>query len=195
MTLYVRILVQRGEQKDRNIEMKRLRFSRSEIMTVEATGSKFTRNNRFYLTALCLAGALWFGYDGWFGSYRDKELESNDGKPTASLLFNQYSPIPLTLIALCSLYFGFRITSKKIEADEEGLVLSGGEKIPYRTMKKIDKRRFKNKGLFSIAYETDTGEKTLKLTDRQYDNLGKLLDEIVRQTGARPENEIAQEEG
>jgi len=164
-------------------------------MAVEATGSKFTRNNRFYLAALCLAGALWFGYDGWFGSYRDKELEGNDGKPTANLLFNQYSPIPLAVIALCSLYFGFQITSRKIVADEEGLVLSSGEKIPYRAMKKIDKRRFKDKGLLTIAYEIDAGEKTIKLSDRQYDNLGKLLDEIVRQTGAKPENEVEQAEG
>ena len=155
-------------------------------MAVEVTGSKFARNNKLYVVVICLAFAIWFGYDGWLGAYRQKELDKNDGQPTANLRFNQLAPIPLLAIAIFSLVTSLGITKKKIVADDNGLVLSDGNSIPYQSIKKIDKRQLEKEGHFTIEYEQDSAIKNLKLSDRKYDNLGLLLDEIVRQTGAAP---------
>ncbi|MBN1765501.1 MAG: hypothetical protein JW860_09615 [Sedimentisphaerales bacterium] len=158
-------------------------------MAVEATASKFTRNTRIYLAVMCLAFGLYFFYDGWFGEYRQKELDKNDGKPSPNLLFNQYAIIPLGAIALWAIISLIGHSRKKIVADDKKLILSGNYEIPYSALKKINKTEFKKSGYIIIEYEENSEIKTLKLSDRTYDNLGSLLDEIIRQTGAAPPEE------
>ena len=162
-------------------------------MAVEATGSTFSRNTRIYLAVICFAGAVWFGYDGWFGEYKDKELEKNDGQPSVNLYVNRYAPIPLALVALFSLITGLKVTSKKIVADDQGLTIDDEKIIPYSDMKKIDKTKFDKAGYFLIEYEEAQTLREVKISDRQYNNLGLILDEIIRQTGAAPEKPSAQE--
>ena len=156
-------------------------------MATEATGSKFSRNNSLIAAGMCLAFGLYFGYDGWFGKYRQKELDSNDGKPTPNLYFNQYVPIPLALIAIYSFLSAAKAKNRKLIADERGLTLSASETIAYNRITHIDERRFKKDGFFLVRYKDNDQKKEVKLTDRQYDNLGVLLDELIKQTGAQPE--------
>ena len=161
-------------------------------MAVEATGSKFSRNNNLILAVVCLGAALWFAHDGWMGPYRQKELDKNDGKPTSNLLFNQYAPIPLALFAVWSLISVARGKSRKITADDKALILADGQQIAYDDIVKIDKRKFAKEGTFTLEYEQGGKNKSLRLSDRKYDNLGLLLDEIIRGTGATPESETQQ---
>ena len=158
-------------------------------MAVEASASKFRRNNGFIFAAVCIVGALWFGYDGWFGSYHDTELENNAGKPTVNLLFNQYVPIPLAAAAGYFLVTSLVASSRKLAADENGLVINGKKTLRYAEMKSIDKRRFEKEGHFTIEYEQAGKVERLKLSDRKWDNLGVLLDEVVKQTGAEPDKQ------
>jgi len=155
-------------------------------MAVEAIGSRHARHSGFIIAAVCLAGALWFGYDGWMGGYRDKQLAQNDGKPTANLLFNQYAPIPLVAVAAFAVVSALRLTSRKIAADDHGLTTASGRLITYDDIKKIDKRFFDKAGHFTVTYSDAGTERQLKISDRKYDNLGLLLDELVRRTGAAP---------
>jgi len=159
-------------------------------MAVTATGSKFSRNNSLIFAAVCLAGAAWFGYDGWFGQYRQTELEKNNGVPTPNLYFNQYAPVPLATFAIFSLVSAIRTPSKKVFADENGLTILGKATIPYSSIKQIDKRPFEKEGHFIIEYSQDNGVKKLKLSDRKYDNLALLLDEVIKQTGAKPADSV-----
>ena len=140
------------------------------------------------------ARSLWFGYDGWFGEYQDTELEKNEGQPTVNLLVNRYAPIPLALIALYSLITGLKVTSKRIIADDHGLTIDDGKIIPYSDMRKIDKTNFDKAGYFLIEYEEAETTQQLKISDRQYNNLGLILDEIIRQTGAAPKKPSDQED-
>ena len=82
--------------------------------------------------------------------------------------------------------------SRKITADDKALVLADGQQIPYDDIVKIDKRKFAKEGAFTLEYQHGGNNKSLTLTDRKYDNLGLLLDEIIRRTGATPESEAQQ---
>lgn len=158
-------------------------------MAVVAQGSKFSRNNALIIAVVCLLAAAWFGYDGWIGPYKDKQLEESGGKVTANLLFNRFVPIPLVLIAAYSLASAARIGKRKIAADEQGLTIDAKPIITYDTIKQIDKRYFQKEGHFSVEYSTGSTIRQLKLSDRKYDNLGPLLDELITRTGAAPLDE------
>ena len=74
----------------------------------------------------------------------------------------------------------WRCKGDKVVAEEAELVISGKERIPYETIERIDKTYFEKKGFFTIAYQPDgRAEVTRKLSDRQYDNLGAILDHLV----------------
>jgi hypothetical protein len=155
-------------------------------MAVVATGSRHTQNTNYIIAIICILVGLYFFYDGWFGNYREKELKENDGQPTYDLYINQYAIIPLAAIAAFFAISGLRLKSRRITASENGLEFSDGLKFAYDDIKQIDKRFFEKEGHFTLEYELSGAAKKLKLTDRSYDNLGLLLDEIVRQTGAAP---------
>ena len=157
-------------------------------MATEANASKFSRNNGFIFAAVCIAAGVWFGLDGWSDSeYRQTELESNEGKPTANLMFNMYVPIPLAAVAGYFLVTALLASSRKLEADEKGLVINGKKTVLYSEMNSIDKRHFEKEGHFTIEYEQAGKVERLKFSDRKWDNLGVLLDEVVKQTGAEPD--------
>ena len=160
-------------------------------MAIEATGSKFSRNNNLILAVVCLAAAAWFGYDGWFGQYRQDQLDINEQnigirKPTVNLYFNQYVGVVLIPIGVFNLIGAAKCKSRKIVADDKAVTLSDGRQIKYADITKIDRRLFEKSGRFTIEY-TDAGrDKVVKFDDRKYDKLGILLDEIIKQTGAEP---------
>ena len=156
-------------------------------MAVTATGSKFSKNNMLILAVVCIGFGLWFAYDGWVNEeYKNKETNAETGEPTPNLQFNRYVPIPLAVIAVYALVMTARIPKRRVVADEKGLTVDSGLSIAYGSVRAIDKRNFEKDGHFTIQYEVNGVEKSLKLSERKYDNLGVLLDEVVRQTGAAP---------
>jgi len=155
-------------------------------MAIEATGSKHNRNSNYLIVAICIFVALYCLYDGWLNEKFQQE-NTIDGKPNVTLLVNRiWLPIICGAIAAYSLISALRVAKLKIMADEQGLSVSGCDKIAYDSIKKIDKRYFEKEGYFTIAYTRDGDEKKLKLTDRKYSNLAALLDELVSRTGAAP---------
>ncbi|OQA02365.1 MAG: hypothetical protein BWY71_00030 [Planctomycetes bacterium ADurb.Bin412] len=163
-------------------------------MAVEAVGSKFSRNNHYILAPMCLAFAVWFAYDGWINKTYQQEETREDGTPTANLQFNRYAPIGLAAIAVYSLLAAAQVKNKRITADENGLTINGKAVIPYSSVTHIDKRFFEKEGHYTIGYKEGDAEQTLKLSDRKYDGLGLLLDELIRRTGAAPANADASQE-
>ena len=60
------------------------------------------------------------------------------------------------------------------------LIINDKEKIAYDSIEKIDKTNFKSKGYFVITYKDQSGrEVNRKLSDRTYDNLEAVLNEVV----------------
>jgi len=78
---------------------------------------------------------------------------------------------------LLGIYFVI-VKDKKIIADENELIC-GKVKIAYDAIEKINKTHFDKKGFFIVTYSQDGQNKELKLSDRTYDNLGQVLDQIV----------------
>ena len=72
------------------------------------------------------------------------------------------------------------IRGRKLLADDDQLVVAGKEKIPYNEIEQIDKTHFADKGFFVVVYRPNGGaERKCRLSDRDYDNLGPILDHLV----------------
>lgn len=157
-------------------------------MAIEAPISKFKKNNlKIYIGVCLLAGAI-FAYDGYLSQYEwSKRTEfykehvlDNDNKPTATMQFNRKSPFAFGGLAVLLGLYLLSVKKKKIVAEENELVFSTGEKIPYDSIQKIDKTHFDSKGTFVFTYKgSDGNEVDRKLSDRTYDNLKAILDHLV----------------
>ena len=149
-------------------------------MAIEAPLSKHKKNNFKIYIAVCIGLAIWCAYDGYFNDEWIKKHTDADGNPEAYLIFNQKAP-PFFIGAgvLLGAYL-FAIRNKKVIADENELVISDKERIPYDSIQKIDKTLFDSKGYFLITYKDKNGsEVNRKLSDRTYDNLAAILEHLV----------------
>jgi len=155
-------------------------------MPIEAPFSKYKKNNLKIYIAVCFVFAIILAYDGYLSkyqwSYRRSFYEKHvkDGKADDTMIFNQMAPF--FLVALAVILAGrFRtVKNKKLLADENELVINGKESISYDSIQKIDKTHFDSKGFFLITYKgKDGGEVSCKLSDKNYDNLAAILDELV----------------
>ncbi len=149
-------------------------------MAIEAPFSKHKKNTFLILIAACLAIGAYCVYDGYINKNFIEKHTDSEGRPDSSLAFNQKSP-PFFLAAAILLALRLYTTKgKKIIADDDNLVISKNLEIPYGSIQKIDKTHFESKGRFTITYTNAAdSEKNLTLSDRNYDNLGKILDLLV----------------
>ncbi|MHC4324236.1 MAG: hypothetical protein ACYSUX_08190 [Planctomycetota bacterium] len=157
-------------------------------MAIEAPVSKFTKTNIKIYIAVCAVTAIIFAYDGYLSKYKwsgrynfyKEQVLDNDGIPTQTMNFNRKSPpFFIGAAALFAVYF-FVIRNRKLVADENELVFSAKEKIPYDSIEAINKTYFEKKGFFVITHKNEAGNPTnLKISDRKYDNLAAILDHLV----------------
>ena len=146
-------------------------------MAIEAPLSNYKKKNILIVIAVLVVVGGWFAYDGYKneGFIKDHTI---DGVADSTLVFNRKAP-PFMIGAgiLLGIYF-VTIKGKKIVADENELVC-GKVKVAYDAIEKINKTHFDKKGFFIVTYSQDGQSKDLKLSDRIYDNLGAVLDQIV----------------
>jgi hypothetical protein len=149
-------------------------------MAIEAPISKSKKTNFKIYIAVCIGLAIWCAYDGYFNDKWIEEHTDTNGNPEAYLVFNRKAPPYFIGAAVLLGAYLFAIRNKKIIADENELVLSDKKRIPYDSIQKIDKTHFDSKGFFLITYKNKDGrEVNRKLSDRTYDNLAAILDELV----------------
>jgi len=149
-------------------------------MAIEAALSKFKKNNLKIFIVILVGLGIWFAYDGYKNDKFIEEHTEEDGTMDSTLAFNRKSP-PYFIVAgvLCGVYL-FLIKDRKIIADENGLVINDKLKIPYDSIQQINKTHFDSKGHFTITYKNESGkEVNCKISDRTYDNLSAVVDEIV----------------
>jgi len=148
-------------------------------MAIEAPISKFKKTNLKIYIAICIGLAIWFGYDGYFNEkFREKHTDTN-GIPDSTLLFNQKSPLFFIGAAVLLGAYLFGMRNKKVIADENSLII-GKQSITYDLIERINKTYFGSKGYFVITYKDQQGnEAQLKLSDKKYDNLAPILDELI----------------
>lgn len=149
-------------------------------MAIEAPLSRYKRNTILIYIVGSLALAAWFAYDGYLNESFIAEHTSEDGEPEFTLLFNQYAPPVLLLVVVGMGGYLFAIRGRKVVAEDDALVIAGKERIPYDAIEKIDRTHFEKKGFFTITYTNGDGKSVnRKLDDRQFDNLGPILDHLI----------------
>lgn len=148
-------------------------------MAIEATLSRYKKNNLIIMIALLIGLGIWFYYDGHYNQDFISKHTQEDGSADSTLSFNRKAP-PFMVGAgiLLGIYLVI-IKGRKVVAEESELC-SGTLKIPYSTIEKINKTHFDKKGYFILTYTDGSGQsKELKFSDRMYDNLPAVLDHIV----------------
>jgi len=149
-------------------------------MAIEAPLSKYKRNSFLIYIAICLVMAAWFAYDGYLNQSFIDEHTDDQGVADTDLQINRYAPPALAGIAVALGLWFCAIRGRKLVADEDGLLISAKQRIPYDAIESIDKTYFEDKGYFTIAYERANGAQAkCKLDDRQYDNLKAILEHLV----------------
>ena len=155
-------------------------------MVIEAPLGKYKKNNLKIYIAVCVIFAAIFAYDGYLSEYEWSHRRSfyekhvKDGRLDDTMIFNQKAPIFLGVAAVALGIRLWAIKNRKLIADENELVVSDRQKIPYDSIEKIDKTLFEKKGLFVITYKDENGgEVNLRLSDKTYDNLAAVLDHVV----------------
>jgi hypothetical protein len=148
-------------------------------MAVVAPYCQYKKTNfKIYIVILLIA-AIYFAYDGFYNQTFIKK-HTNIGKPDSTLVFNRKSP-PFFLAgaAIFAVWF-WKVKDKKLVADDEALVFSEKDKIPYNSIDSINKTNFDTKGFFIIEYKLPDGQKLQrKISDRTYDNLNTVLELLV----------------
>lgn len=149
-------------------------------MAVEALISKYKKKNLKIFIVVLLGVGCWFAYDGYFSkTFIEKHTDKETGVIDSSLAFNKKAPFVMVPCAIALGAYLFMISGKKVVADADGIVM-GSQRITYDSIEAINKTYFKTKGYFVVTYKDEQGsEKELKLSDRMYDGLGIVLDEIV----------------
>ena len=149
-------------------------------MAIEAPISKYKKSNYKIVIAVCLGLAIWCVYDGYFNKEFMEKYSDAEGNPVGWLVINRKAP-PY-LLGATALLVGYLLVlrKKKLIADEQELIFSDSDKIPYDSIEKIDKTYFEKKGFFVLTYKHENGrEVNRKLSDKKYDNLSAVLDHLV----------------
>jgi hypothetical protein len=155
-------------------------------MAVEAPYSKYRKTNLKIAIFGGLLVAIVLAYDGYLSKYEWSHRQSfyekhvKDGLPDGTIKFNQRAPFVLAGISIISAIWFLRIKDAKVIADENELIISEKEKIPYSSIQQIDKTHFESKGFFIISYKRRDGKVALRaLSYKKYDNLKAVLEHLV----------------
>jgi len=156
-------------------------------MATEAPISKYNLRTLKIYIIVCVGVGIALAYDGYLSKYEwsrrhdfyQEHVIDNGGEPDSSMMFNRYLP-PLLVVG--AIFFATRLSmikNKKVIADDTSLII-GPKTITYDSIEKINKTYFKSKGYFIVTYKDQQGTDTdVKISDKTYDNLEPLLDEIV----------------
>ena len=148
-------------------------------MAVSAPYCQYKKTNfKIYIVMLLIA-AIYFAYDGYFNKTFIKK-HTNAGIADSTLAFNKNSP-PFFLggAVIVAIWF-WMVKDKKLVADDEGLVFSEKDKIPYSSIESINKTNYDSKGLFMVEYKLPNGQKSQRqVSSGTYDNLDPVLELLV----------------
>jgi hypothetical protein len=165
---------------------------------IVARGGAYYRNTRFIFSALLLAMAAWFGYDGFVTYPRDNELHllhvrNPEQYPKDYPTHDPTSILIQKALAATLPFAGFWLIGWTLYRSRgayrlAGDVLSvpGHPDVPLAAITTIDKSKWDRKGIAKIDYELPTGAKgKLTLDDFIYDRppTDRILETIEAKLG------------
>lgn len=147
-------------------------------MAITATYSKHKKSNLQIFIGIMIVAAVWFGYDGRNIDFKAKHTVN--GQPDSTLVFNQKSPPYFLGGAIALGILLFIVKDKKIVIDNDKIT-APDKTININQIEKVNKTNFSNKGYFVLTYKNDSGGTVdWKISDKTYDNLPAVLDEIIK---------------
>ncbi len=149
-------------------------------MAVEAPYSKYRKTNCLIYILILLVVGGWCVYDGYLNEGWIAEHTNPDGSPKPYLTINRQGPYYMGVAAVAAAIFWLTVRNKKVVADENELIISEKEKIPYNSIQQVDKTHFEARGFFIITYKNADGRNVLRaLSYKKYDNLKAILEHLV----------------
>ncbi|MGA2916707.1 MAG: hypothetical protein ABSE89_11845 [Sedimentisphaerales bacterium] len=148
-------------------------------MQVSAPYCQYKKTNfKIYIVILLIA-AVYFAYDGYLNKNFIKKHTTID-QPDSTLAFNKKSPPFFVAGAVILAVWFWMVKDKKLVADDEALVFSEKDKIPYDSIESINKTNYDSKGLFIVEYKLPNGQKSQReVSSNTYDNLAPILELLV----------------
>ncbi|MEX0655551.1 MAG: hypothetical protein WD151_15625 [Phycisphaeraceae bacterium] len=130
--------------------------------------------------------------DLWIAEVEANGWPENPKAYTDRDIFIQYLCAALTLPL--GLVFGIafvRAGRRWIAADEQGLHTSWGQHAPWESLRRVDKTRWKTKGIAVVHYQANAGEQRITLDDWKYDRdptvaILKQVDDQFGESDAEP---------
>lgn len=148
-------------------------------MAIIAPLSRYKKKNMLIMMAILFGLGIWCIYDGYYNQKFIQNHVDENGTPQGWLAFNKKAPPFLIAGGILYAVYFFMSRDKKVVADEEGFK-TGKTTIPYHAIEKINKTHFDSKGYFTVTYKDSSGQsKDVTVSDRNYDNLPAVLDQIV----------------
>lgn len=144
-------------------------------MAIDATFSRYKRNNLLILTVMLIGIGIYSYYDGYKNTKFIEKHTNADGTFDHTLLANRYGWPVLIAGGVFTITMFLVKRNKKVVADEQQLAI-GKTLIPYTAIERINKQHFDKKGYFVITYTEGGQSKDIKLSERTYDNLAAILD-------------------
>ena len=148
-------------------------------MAIVALFSKHKRNYMLIWIAVLVGFGIYCIYDGYYNQNFIDKHTNDDGSADSTLAFNQKTPYVLIPLGAILAAYLLMIKGRKVTAGDSELVINDKNKIPYEKIEQIDKTDFESKGRFTITYSGEGVKSTVTLSDRDYDNLGPVLDYLV----------------
>jgi hypothetical protein len=148
-------------------------------MAVVAPLANYKKTNyKIWFLILFVAGA-WFFYDGTYNE-KFKNKHTNQGVADHTLVFHRKAPPYMIGAAFLIAIYAYSMRNKRIIADDDTLILSDVEEIPYKSIESINKTNYDSKGYFVISYKGKDGKLAeKKLSNRTWDNLDEVLELLV----------------
>ncbi|MGD0078835.1 MAG: hypothetical protein ABSB91_09480 [Sedimentisphaerales bacterium] len=159
-------------------------------MALTAPLSRYKKKTFIIWIVACVVFGAFFLYDGYLSKYKwsmrydfyENHVLKKGGKPDSTMVWNQkWLPAVCGSGALlCGMYL-FLIRNRRIVAEDNQIIIDDEVSIAYDTIHKIDKTYFDSKGFFIITYKNkDCSEVRRKISDRTYDNLGPVLELLIK---------------
>ena len=149
-------------------------------MGIKSSYSSYKKNNFKLAIAICLGLSIWCIYDGYFNKKFIEKHTNADGSNQTYLIFNRNGPFVLVPAAIMIAVWMAVACKKNLVADDNQIIINNKTTIKYDDIEAVDKTHFKQKGFFTITHKNNLDKlETVKISDKNYDNLAELLEEIV----------------
>ena len=123
----------------------------------------------------------------WYAEAEAKGWPRKDpGKPKTNvdIAFQRWLGGIIALLGAGMVFHLVRSNGQVLKADDEAVTSVYGTRVPYSTMRSVDRRKWDNKGIAVVEYEGENGKRgKLIIDDYKFEGGEEILMEVERRLG------------